>query len=442
MRGLPPTLLALALAALACTSDSPSSPDSTVPPEVGAWLRQNATEFRTSIAVGSDDDLSVLTSLVGGARVVALGEATHGTSDFFEMKHRVLRYLVEHMGFNAFAIEASFPEAEAIDEYVRTGKGDPAVLLSRLFFWTWNTQEVLDMIQWLRAYNLTALAGKQVHFFGFDMQYPGAAMDSLRAYVGRVDPGRGADSVFSALACYLPYMNDYRGRTMASYSPSPEQRARCKAGVTAAYAWVAAHQAPYEAASSPAAFRRALQYARLVVQAEDVYGGGDSWARDRYMAENAAWLLNQLPAGSKIVLWAHNGHVNRYGSAMGTHLSQTFGGDLVVFGFDFYGGRFNAVNVTAPGTYTGLITHSIAGAPYGSYEQYFHSAGRPRMIVPLRGTVPDWLAGPRRLRSIGAVYAADYDYNFYVNVSLPAVYDAVIYFDQTTPSVLLPFRYD
>ncbi len=238
MRGLPPTLaLLLALLVPACGKDSPSQPNasSAVPAEVATWLRQNATEFRTSIAVGSDDDLAVLTSLVGNARVVALGEATHGTSDFFEMKHRILRYLVEHMGFTAFAIEATFPEAEAVDEYVRTGKGDPAVLLSRLYFWTWNTQEVLDMIQWLRAYNQTAPAPKQVRFFGFDMQYPGAAMDSLRAYVGRVDPGAGADSVNAALACYRPYMNDYRGRTSLTYSSAAaETKTLCKAGVAAA----------------------------------------------------------------------------------------------------------------------------------------------------------------------------------------------------------------
>ncbi len=442
MRGPTLTLLALTLAALACGSDSPSSPDTaTVPVEVGAWLRQNATEFRTSIAVGSDEDLAVLTSLVGNARVVALGEATHGTSDFFEMKHRLLRYLVEHMGFNAFAIEATFPEAEAIDEYVRTGKGDPAILLSRLYFWTWNTQEVADMIQWMRAYNQTVPAEKQVRFFGFDMQSPGAATDSLRAYVARTDPGRGADSVNAALGCYLPYMNDYRGVTRLSYSSaSPELKALCKAGVAAAYAWVAAHQPQYEAASSPGSFRRALQYARLVVQGEDVQGGGDAWARDRYMAENAAWLLSGLPAGSKIVLWAHNGHVNRSGSAMGTYLTQTYAGDLVIFGFDFYAGSFNAVNMTAEG-YGGLIRHTIGGAPEGSYEQYFHAAGRPRMIVPLRGTVPAWLAGPRTLRSIGAVYSADYDNRFYFTASLPSLYDAVIFFDQTTASALLPFRY-
>ncbi len=447
MRGLSPTLLALALAAAACGHDAPTTPAEqakpSVPPDVSAWLTENAWDFRTSVPVGSDDDLGMLPTLVGSAHVVALGEATHGTRQFFLMKHRLLRYLVEHMGFTAFAIEATFPEAEAVDEYVRTGKGDAAVLLSRLYFWTWNTQEVLDMIQWMRAYNQTVPVAKQLRFFGFDMQFPGAALDSVRAYVERTAPGRGADSVKAALACYLPYMNDKRGRTALEYSSAgADTKARCRAGVIAAHAWLAGHQAAYEAASSPAAFRRALQYARLVVQAEDVYGGNDSGARDRYMAENATWLLQQLPAASRIVLWAHNGHVSRSPGAMGMHLSQTFGADLVIFGFDFFKGSFNAVNMLAPGSYGNLVAHTITGAPDGSYEQYFHSAGRAQMIVPLRGTVPAWLTGPRLLRSIGAVYSAAYDGSFYFSISLPTLYDAVIYFEQSTPSMVLPFRWE
>ena len=115
-----------------------------------AWLRGAAVPFDRVDPADTSTTSSRCAELVGDARIVSLGEATHGTREFFQMKHRILRFLVERMGFTAFAIEATWPEANRIDHYVRTGEGDPAVLLSGLYFWTWNTDEVLQMIQWMR----------------------------------------------------------------------------------------------------------------------------------------------------------------------------------------------------------------------------------------------------------------------------------------------------
>ena len=105
--------------------------------------------------------------------MVALGENTLGTRDFVEMKALILRFLVEEMEFDAFAIEATFPESERLDRYVRTGEGDSARLLTGLYFWTWRTESVLEMIEWMRSHNAS---GGDVGFYGFDMQFPGMAM--------------------------------------------------------------------------------------------------------------------------------------------------------------------------------------------------------------------------------------------------------------------------
>ena len=107
---------------------SPSEPALTQPvvPEVSAWLRENAIPFDTTDPNSDFEDLMPLKPLIGDARIVALGEATHGTHEFFEMKHRMLRFLVEEMGFNIFAMEASWAETNLINDYVRTGQGDPA----------------------------------------------------------------------------------------------------------------------------------------------------------------------------------------------------------------------------------------------------------------------------------------------------------------------------
>ncbi len=445
MRGLAPAILALALTTVSCSHDSPSTPTGpsqpTVPPEVGVWLRQNSLEFRTAEPGGSDEDLDMLPGLVGSAHLVALGEATHGTHEFFAMKQRILRYLVQHMGFTAFALEASFPEAEAVDEYVRTGKGDPYALLSRLYQWSWNTQEMLELVEWMRQYNKAVPAEKQVRFFGFDIAYPSAALDSARAYLARIDAAARADTL---LTCYAPYVNNYLGQFPARYVYLPaETKAACRARVRAAYAWLAEHRSQYSAASSLFAFEHALQYTRLVVQAEEWNSGTIVSAAELppHWAENVGWLLDHLPTGSRMVLWTHNLDVQRCCGALGELLSRRYGGDLVVFGFDFGAGRFNAGRFVGGWSYGAGVHQSDRPLP-GSYESYFEVAGRPRMIVPLRGPAPpEWLVGPRPQRAIGNSYAAAQWDQFYRTVSLPAVYDALVYFQSARQTTLLPFAF-
>ena len=128
------------------------------------WLKANAIPFQTAEPNSSLEDLMPLKEMIGNARIVALGEATHGTHEFFQMKHRMLEFLVEEMGFNTFAMEANWPEANLINDYVHTGKGDPAELLKGLYFWTWDTQEVLDMIRWMRAYNENPSSTRKTQF--------------------------------------------------------------------------------------------------------------------------------------------------------------------------------------------------------------------------------------------------------------------------------------
>ncbi|MGH2587870.1 MAG: erythromycin esterase family protein, partial [Dehalococcoidia bacterium] len=158
-----------------------------IPPEATAWLKQHAIPFATSKPETGFDDLQPLKRVIGDARIVALGEATHGTHELFEMKHRMLEFLVEEMGFNTFAIEATWPESNLVNDYVHTGQGDPAKLLSGLYFWTWNTQQVLDMILWMRRHNENPGNAPKVSFFGFDMQQPRMAMQNVIDYLTPLD---------------------------------------------------------------------------------------------------------------------------------------------------------------------------------------------------------------------------------------------------------------
>jgi erythromycin esterase-like protein len=154
------------------------------------WMRAHAVPLATPEPGHGFADMQPLKKVIGNARIVALGEATHGTREFFQLKHRMLEFLATEMGFTIFSIEANMPEAYRLNDYVLTGKGDPKQLLKGMYFWTWDTQEVLDMILWMREFNKSGKG--RVEFTGFDMQTPNVALDIVRDFVAKTDPDYGA----------------------------------------------------------------------------------------------------------------------------------------------------------------------------------------------------------------------------------------------------------
>src|SRR5258708_2423989 len=148
-------------------------------------MRAHAVALQTPEAGHGFRDMQPLKQIVGNARIVALGEATHGTREFFQLKHRMLEFLASEMGFTIFSIEASMPEAYRLNDYVQNGDGDPAQLLKGMYFWTWDTQEVLDMIRWMREFNKSGKG--RIEFTGFDMQTRDVAMRTVNDFVAKND---------------------------------------------------------------------------------------------------------------------------------------------------------------------------------------------------------------------------------------------------------------
>jgi erythromycin esterase-like protein len=171
-------------AALVVLTLIPLAPAGTEP--VASWIRSHAIPIQTVEPGSGFADLNPVAGIVGNATIVGLGEATHGTREFFQLKHRLIEYLVNEEGFNVFAIEANMPEAQRLNDFVLKGQGDPGKLLKGLYFWTWDTQEVLDMILWMRDYN--AAGHGRIEFTGFDMQEPGVATANVAAFVAKNDP--------------------------------------------------------------------------------------------------------------------------------------------------------------------------------------------------------------------------------------------------------------
>jgi erythromycin esterase-like protein len=153
---------------------------------VSQWIASHAIPLSTVEARHGFADLQPLKKVIGDARIVELGEATHGTREFFQLKHRMLEFLATEMGFTIFSIEANMPEAYKVNDYVLRGEGDPAKLLKGMYFWTWDTEEVLDMIRWMREFNQSGKG--RVEFTGFDMQNISVAGPIVHDFAAKYDP--------------------------------------------------------------------------------------------------------------------------------------------------------------------------------------------------------------------------------------------------------------
>ncbi len=413
------------------------------PDPTSAWLDANTHPFGGPHLSLPHDDIEFLRDIVGDARIVSLGEATHGTRDFFEMKARILRFLVEEMDFNTFAIEATWPESRRLDHYVRTGEGDPEVLLSGLYFWTWNTESVLEMIEWMREHNE---AGGDVGFHGFDMQFPGMALHNVREYVREVDP-EAVETVSSQLECLERFANNPRGRReFRGYENQPDSyRTECAASLEEARELLLANRGGYEAAAGEDAFEVALQSLRVAFQFHLRIAGEQT--RDAYMAENTEWISRRVGPEGRMVLWAHNYHVSTTPGAQGSYLRETFGDDMVVVAFSHETGRLTAKQLLPEGGCGELTQHDLGPPVDGSYEQRLSLASAPRFVLDLRNrdtSAPggSWLRGSRLFRSFGACYDAERpNLYWWSEPRLTEWYDVLIHFESTGPTTVLPFRY-
>jgi erythromycin esterase len=388
------------------------------------WIREKAIPFDTEAPVPEHSDLLPLKKMIGSSRIVALGEGTHGTSEFFKMKHRIVRFLAEEMGFTVFAIEANMPEARAVNRYVLTGKGDPKKALSGLYFWTWDTSEVLAMIEWMKDFNLSGKG--RMTFYGFDMQFPDVAMTNVRRFVDKADPEfvDTLDELFMQISEVSQSVRKTRDRSQIQWRKWYDAAKQVREHL--------ASRRDYYAQSLDALeVDWAIQDALVILQAVEANMPGKR-SRDESMADNLDWILSHNPPETKVVTWAHNGHVSKslgtYRS-MGSFLSERHGDDMIVFGFAFHEGEYTAVGNN------GINVYDTSPSEPGSVEWFLKSSGIPRLILDLREASSGdkgagWLMQELDFRSIGAMALA---YAFSPR-RITEEFDALIYFEKTTPS--------
>jgi erythromycin esterase len=408
-----------------------------------AQLKARAVPLATVEAGHGFDDLAPLDKIVGDARIVALGEASHGTREFFQMKHRMLEYLVNKKGFTVFAIEANWPEAEVADRYVKTGEGDPVAALDAMYFWTWHTQEVADMIRWMRGYNKQPGKHPMLTFTSFDMQTPAVAAKQVLDYIGKADKA-DLESVTKAYSRFTPA---HRAEPLKS---DREALAADRAHAEEVAKLLDDKRAVLVQATSEADFRHARQCARIVQQAATMKAPGQNiyLVRDQSMAENVKWLADQAYPNQKMVLWAHNGHVGDGviggGATMGHHLRQMFGDKMVVLGFGFDRGQIRAVTMSGGKFAGGPVPQDVPPAIQGSSEAVLRQAGSPRFLLDFRSVPPAsplgaWLREENLFREPGAAWDPDQPQAFFSPMALSKTFDGIIFIAESHASELIPF---
>ena len=385
-----------------------------------AWLKQHALLLKTTDPAAPLDDLSILRPLIGNASIVGLGEATHGSREFFTMKHRLFEFLVEKMGYTMMAMEGSWSAGEKINQYVVEGRGTAQQVLQLFHFWTWNTQEVLDLLQWMRSYNLDPRYERKIAFAGFDCQeIDSTSYDRVIAYFQTVDPQQVA--TVTALYRELRPEND---AAMAKYE---DRYHALPQAIRDRYYQRALHQQQglYAQRSSPQLFERIVQEARVILQHAQAFSlspNAGSRLRDQSMAENIAWLHEHTQAGAKMVLWAHNVHI--------------------AIGMSFYTGAFNAHGLDSKNKVTPVQPFSIALSEPQSYNNAFGHVGPPLYALDLRhlpdDTAGQWLRGPRDFAMIGSVYNVPKSTGM-SPWPLAQTFDIIIHIQNVTASHLLPF---
>ncbi|ACA14649.1 Erythromycin esterase [Methylobacterium sp. 4-46] len=389
----------------------------------------------------SEPGFGALADRFAAARVVLLGEATHGTREFYEARAALTLRLVAEHGFRIVAFEADWPDAAGIDRYLRGAAETPFPDggFARFPTWMWRNREVLALAEGLRSVNAGRPPGDQVRVRGLDVYSLGASMAAVLDYLDRVDPA-AARQARERYGCLSPWhaKPERYGREVMFGAKHP-----CEDAVAAILRDLQEKRAAY-AADDPDSYLDAAQNARIVRAAEQYYrimyrGSVESWnIRDRHMFDTLQHLMGRH---AKAVVWAHNSHIGHAGAtAMGWEgefnigeLAKTaYGEDAVLVGFATDRGTVAAAHDWDEP----MEVMTVRPVREDSHEALFRAAGLPRAVLDLRepraAALREAWAAPRRERAIGVVYRPRTELqSHYFEAVLPDQFDAVLWFEET-----------
>jgi erythromycin esterase len=427
--------------------------------EVIAWLKANAVPLATTEPGGGFQDIEFLRPIIDHARIVSIGEATHGTREFFQIRHRLIEYCVSQLGFSMIGLEAMYGEEQALNDYVLTGKGSAADAVSGMISWLWPNKETIAILEWVRAWNLTN--ERKVKFYGFSMQRAKPASDRLLGYLKRLAPDLAA-------AIEKPLAPDVVDK-FATLSPPAQDD--IVAQIKHVLDRFDAERMTWTARSSELEWRLARQCVVVMEQltrwanllARDSFRDQKNSFRDQCMADNVSALLEAEGPQTKALLLAHNEHVQRAPvswfsptgtfSSMGNFLHARFGAEQAVIGFSFNQGSFEAFGRDPGGAYdAGLHEWVVGPAPADFLDAALARTGLPLFAlnlkaVPQNGSVAQWMASKPWQRAIGSSFSPGT-----VNAPPPPIkryqksgdprdrYDVLVFVESTTATHNIPRR--
>jgi erythromycin esterase len=388
------------------------------------WLNKNISIFNSADPKNGNDDIRFLKNMVGNSKIVALGECTYGTSEFAKMKHRIVKFLAEEMDFTVFAIETNMPEAKLINDYIQTGSGEIKKILAGLSSWILDTQEFLNLIEWMRQFN--ASGKSKIELWGFDFQNETRAIEIVKDFLKTADPG-------------------YLAKATEAYNTISDARMELKVNTTIkpgdAYLppyelakevvnYLTSKAGEYEKKSSKKEIDYIIRTAKTIAQIIGSYIP-KTVSKSESLADNIDWIINQYPAGTKIALWAHNNFVSKSNvpsNTMGAFLNNKYKNDFISIGFAFHSGTYTARGIKD------INTYNTSPSQLGSIEWFLHTIGKERIALDLR-KVP---GGP-----LQPVFSITSDFRSIRTLPLEDAFnatrilndfDAIIYFDTTTPT--------
>jgi erythromycin esterase-like protein len=401
---------------------------------------------------GAPSDFDTLIQRIGEKRFVLLGEASHGTHEFYRTRAAITKILVAEKGFHAVAIEGDWPDSYRVHRFVTGASDDPDATdalggFRRFPTWMWRNADVLDFVGWLRAFNDASPPQGRRGFFGMDLYSLYGSMQAVLAYLDRTDP-EAARRARQRYACFDHFGEDtqqYALLTGLGVDPTCErevtsQLVEMQAGTMRASGTSAGGRDEEEVFS-------AEQNARVVKNAEEYYrkmlsGGISTWnLRDRHMVDTLDALAERLSrrvGRAKIVVWAHNSHLgdaraterSRFGEwNVGQLVRERHGDDAFLVGFSTFDGTVTAArDWDAPAE-----RRSVRPALAGSWEAMFHAVEpAPFMLFTDRSDTGRALRQSRLVRAIGVVYRPETErLSHYFNARIGEQFDAILHFDKT-----------
>jgi erythromycin esterase-like protein len=396
------------------------------------------------------EDTRVVVDFIGDADIALLGEASHGTHEFYASRANITKQLIIQSGFRAVVVEADWPDAYRVNRYVRHESRDRSAVealddFKRFPTWMWRNTDVVAFVEWLREHNEGLPPDQQAGFYGMDLYALHASMRAVLTYLDKTDP-EAARRARDRYGCFDRYGEDPQTYAYAETYGLES----CEDAVIDVLTELRRKSAADGAANALGRdeYLFAEQNARLVKNAEEYYrtmfrGGTQSWnLRDQHMAGTIEALRNHASESNrpaKLAVWAHNSHL---GDARATEMGQR--GELNVG--QLMRERFSQTTVnigytTAHGTVTAatdwgepLELKRVRPALSDSYEHLFHEIATPRFFLPLRQEpVRHLLMKPRLERAIGVIYRPETErQSHYFHASLPSQFDAVLHFDHTS----------